>query len=216
MRVSILLGMLFLSPPIFAQDGGSDPNETWNNGNFGEPESWFTSNTSTILKYGIVTVSEVPGITGSGVLISTFIHGQDTVRSFISNTKGIAKKGQGGVPFHEKVVGMHGYFGYALLDDDTAKLMVVFKKNDSIVSITNYKIKGNGTQTALTPFTFPITLDVVPDTVIIEATLSSFKDKLWRHEGSYLALDSLSFIGNEKMIPIANGNFEKWVLHRKN
>ena len=206
----------FFTIPSKAQDGGSDPNETWNNGNYGEPENWFSSNINTIIKYNAISVSEVPGVSGSGVMLQTFIRGDDTVRAFISNTKGIAKKGQGGMPFNEKVVGMHGYYVYNLMSDDTAKLLIVFKKKDSIVSMTNYKIKGNGMQATLAPFTFPIKLDVVPDTVIIEATLSSFKDKLWRHEGSYLELDSLSFIGIHKMIPIPNGNFENWVLHRKN
>ena len=201
---------------LLAQTGGSDPNETWNNGNYGEPDLWFTSNDYTVIKYGMISVTEGPGITGSGVLLQTFVRAEDTIRAFISNTKGIAKKAQGGTPFNEKVVGMHGYYAYNLLDDDTAKLLVIFKKKDTIISSTEYKIKGNGKQLQYLPFTFPISMKTLPDTVIIEASLSSIATRFGRNNGSYLQLDSLSFIGPGKMIPIPNGNFENWVLHRRN
>ncbi len=214
--VMILLGIQLCCLNCLAQGGGSDPNETWNNGNYGEPDLWYTSNDVTLIKYGLISVSEVPGISGSGVLLQTYIHNQDTVKSFLSKTKGIARKGQGGIPFTEKVVGMHGYYAYNLLEDDTAKLLIVFKRKDSIVSSTEYKIKGNGIQKTYLPFTFPIKLNVVPDTVIVEASLSSFSTIPGRKNGSYLELDSLSFIGQGKMLLLPNGNFENWVLHRRN
>ena len=158
----------------------------------------------------------MPGITGSGVLLQTFIKDHDTVKAYISNTKGNARKGQGGIPFKEKVVGMHGYYSYNLLEDDTARLLIVFKRNDTIISTTDFKIKGNGKQQSYAPFTFPISMSKVPDTLIIEASLKSYLSSPGRKEGSYIAFDSLYFIGIGKLIPIPNGNFEDWVLHRKN
>ena len=210
----LLIGMSLLRLGAMAQKELPYPNESWNNGNYYEPNDWYSSNDETLLKYGMTSVSEGPGVSGSGVLLQTFVRAEDTVRAFISNTKGVAKKGQGGRPFAEKVVGMHGYYSYNLLDDDTARLLVVFKKRDTIISMTNYKIRGSGKQSGYLPFTFPIKLDVAPDTVIVEASLRSIATRLGRKEGSFLSLDSLSFIGNGKMILLPNGNFEDWVLHR--
>jgi hypothetical protein len=212
----ILFGMQLLTIQLFGQEGMSSPNESWNNGNYGEPDKWYSSNTATLNKYNLISVAEVPGITGSGVLLQTYIKDHDTIKAFISNTKGNAMKGQGGIPFSEKVVGMHGYYSYNLIEDDTARLLIVFKKKDTIVSTTNFKIKGNGKQPTYIPFTFPISLNIVPDTVIIETSLQSFLSSPDRKDGSYLELDSLYFIGIGKMIPLPNGNFENWVLHRRN
>ncbi len=214
-RISIAILSLILSSNILlAQEGSSDPNETWNLGNYGEAFGWISSNDVSINKLGLATVSEVQGIVGSGVRMQTLIKGKDTVLGMISNTRGAILNGEGGLPFPYKPVGMHGYYRYHLADDDTAMLLLVFKRQDTIINKITYKIKGQ--QATYTPFTFPISLDKTPDTLIFQATAGNFISKLGIAHGSYLELDSLSFISDGKLVLLPNGNFDNWVLHRKN
>ena len=211
MKKLLLYSILLLSAKVFAQALPNGSFETWSSNYFAEPTGWYSANFNTLKQMAVIPVTKVAGFAGYAVHIETTIAGTDTTKSFVSNTKpgcGPPSAWQGGVPYSELPTAITGYYRYNLPGNDTALLLVIFKKNSVNIGNNVIKIKGTGSMPTFTAFSFPVTATMTPDTMIIVATSSNLLSNNGIENGSFLELDNLAFTGTASAIPA--GDFELW------
>lgn len=182
--------------------------ENWTITNYDEPDNWNTANSELNRGGGIVTVTKVTGRSNFAIKLETKVSGGDTSFAYFSNTEGDPEAGEGGVPYTQKPDSITGYYQYNVASGDTALLLVLFKKNGSIVSADLFKVTG--TQSSFTRFAYPLSLSVTPDTVIIAAASSNAIDNIGVKPGSIITFDDLAFVGTGITQVIPNGNFNSW------
>lgn len=185
--------------------------ETWAIKYYAHPDTgWVNSNAQSVPADDTLTVWQVPGFSGQAVHIQTVIMGVDTFRSFIANIPGNLLNPHGGIPYTQQPTAMVGYYRYNILAGDTALVWVRFKKAGSIVSSDTMKIYGSGA--AFTPFTMPLSLSMVPDSMIIVASSSNVLNHngFGMASGSWLELDQLAFSGPGVTQIIPGGSFDHW------
>jgi hypothetical protein len=189
--------------------------ESWKTSSFDEPGSWFTSNAE---NPEAITGTKVAGASGFAVQIETKADPKqpgDFIGGFISNTNGNPLQGQGGVPFSQQPTAITGKLKANLLGNDTALLLVVFKKNGSVTGQFIFKLNGKN-QTAFSNFSFPFVLSTAPDSVVIACASSNLIGEQGIEIGSKIALDDIAFSGPGVTQTIPNGNFEQWNTVSKN
>jgi type IX secretion system substrate protein len=211
-KLALLLPAMLACFGAFAQSALPNGDfETWTVKYYAYPDTgWFNSNAQSVPAEDSLTVWPVPGFSGLGVHIQTVIIGTDTQKSFIANIPGNLLVPTGGVPYTQQPTAMTGYYRYNIMAGDTALVWVRFKKSGSIVSSDTMKITGSGA--VFTPFSMPLTLSMVPDSMIIVATSSH----LLNHgtgvaPASWLELDQLKFTGPGVTQFIPGGSFDTWV-----
>lgn len=182
--------------------------ENWTITNYDEPDNWNTANSELNRGAGVVTVTKVTGRSGFAIKLETKVTGSDTSFAFFSNTERDPVAGEGGTPYSQKPDSITGYFQYNIVSGDTALILVVFKKNGSVVSTDVFKVTG--TQSTFTRFAYPLSLSVTPDTVIIAAASSNAIDNIGVKPGSTITFDDLAFVGTGITQGITNGAFENW------
>ena len=205
-KLLLFLSMCFVIGPIYGQIPNSSF-ETWVSTAYDEPAGFQTGNHESA-SLGLIPVTKINGTSGFAVRMQTLVSNGDTAQAYIANGD---PKGTGGIPYAEQPTAITGFYRYNLPANDTAILFVIFKKDGTPVSSDVFKIKGTGTQNTFTAFSFPLTLAVVPDSVIIAAASSNLIDNVGVENGSFLELDGLSFAG--AITPIFNGTFETWDSH---
>ncbi|TAL57178.1 MAG: T9SS type A sorting domain-containing protein [Bacteroidetes bacterium] len=205
--------LLFVS--VFAMQmnlhGQTVPNgtfENWNSIPYDDLNGWESSNKESIPMMGLVCVTKVNGYTGFGARMQTSIIGGDTVYAIIALGD---PKGMGGVPYSQKPTAITGYCRYNLPGNDTALVLVTFKKNGSVISEDLFKIRGAGNQSTFTSFSFPLSLSATPDTVIVAAMASNLMGGIGIQHGSFLELDKLIFTGSGITQQVPNNEFENWI-----
>lgn len=212
--MKILYAIAFVIFIQFSALGQSVPNgdfESWEITPYSSPNDWVTSNPESLNEAAIITVTQTTdSYSGLAIKLQTFSVTDDTVGAYITNSYGDPIAGEGGVPYSQQPTHINGYYKYTLPANDTALLLVIFKKAGSIVSMDLFKIKGTGQQTTYVPFSFPLSLSVVPDTVIVAAASSNLVTEQGVEPGSTLWLDELFFTGAATMPALPNGNFELW------
>jgi len=186
--------------------------ENWTITNYDDLNTpWFTSNENTVPDYGVATAKKVTGHTSTNaVRLETYVSGTDTSTGYITNTEGDPTIGEGGVPYSQKPTGVTGFFRYNLPANDTALLIIVFKKNGTVISSNTFKIKGTGTQSTFASFSYPLSMAVTPDSVVIAATSSNIDNTAGMNGASWIEFDQLSFTGPGVTQIITNGDFEGW------
>lgn len=204
--------LLFSTVLIFQINlyGQAIPNgtfENWNSNPYSNPTGWDSGNKESTTQMGISCVTKVNGYSGFGVRMQTSIVNTDTAFAYIAMGD---PKGEGGVPYSQKPSAITGFYRYNLPGNDTALFLVTFKKNGNIVSSDLFKIRGTGSQSTFTAFTFPLALSIIPDTVIIAATSSNLQENVGIQNGSFLELDNLIFTGTGITQQIPNNTFENW------
>jgi hypothetical protein len=197
---------------VSAQSCPNPDFESWNSMNNYAPDSgWYNSNVQSLTWHDSLTVWSVSGFSGHAAHIQTAIIGADTMQAWLINSVGDPRKGIGGVPYSQQPTALTGYYRYNLPGNDSAGIMVVFKKSGVIVSTNGMMIRNaTGSLLTYTPFNMPITLAVVPDTVII-AIVSSNLFGTGLQSGSWLEIDQLSFTGTGITQNIPDGNFDTWI-----
>jgi len=212
MKHFILISLAFIQVFSMAQAVPNGTFENWNIIPYSNPTGFSTGNTRDIHRFGAPSVTKVAGLTGSAVRIETMVAGNgDVSESYmlnIPNPCGDPQDWTGGVPFNQKATSLVGYYRYNLPGTDTAIAIVVFLKNGVQVSMDLFKIKGTGSQPTFTTFSFPLSLTVVPDSVIIAFASTNKLLNMGAQNGGYIEIDNLSFAGTT--IPIPNGDFESW------
>lgn len=210
--------LLALAETMNAQSIPNYSFENWTSHAHNEPDSgWFTSNQQSLALADSLTVWKVTGQTGQAVHIQTAILGTDTLQAYITNSLGDPSQGMGGVPFSQSPTAITGYYRYNLPGNDSALLWIVFKKNGLPVSSNIFKIRNaTGSQATFTTFSFPISLSLTPDSVIIAASSSNLNVGgpgpigFGIQSGSWLELDQLAFTGPGVTQAIPGGTFDLW------
>ncbi len=110
----------------------------------------------------------------------------------------------GGFPFAEKPDSLAGYFKYKMEGNDTARIIVVFKKNGTVIDENWFLLYGQTDDYTRMAFKLD-TLTEMPDTAIIGLASGTPWDAV---AGSYLYVDHLQFTGVTQTIP--NGDFDVW------
>ncbi len=215
--VCLLVCMFLINSNLFAQACPNGDFENWNSKSFGVPDSgWFTSNIQSLKNIDSLTVWQVAGHSGQAIHIETAVVGTDTAMAYIENTQGDPTTGQGGVPYSQQPTAITGYYRYSLAGNDSATIIVIFKKSGAVISSNIIKFRGTGSVSAFTAFSFPLaTLATAPDSVIIAAASSNvFGSGL--QSGSWLELDQLAFAGSGITQGIAGGSFDSWIAQSYN
>ena len=206
-----LLTMAFIaaSGAAYAQVIPNGNFEDWSTQSYDEPNTWFTSNREAP---GLNSVSKVTGFSGSAIKIETKADPNnqgDFIGGFISNTEGDPTEGQGGVPFSQQPTAITGKIMANMVGNDTALLLVVFKKNGTVTSMNVFKLSGKN-QTTFTDFSFPISLSAAPDSVVIACASSNLIAETGIEVGSSITIDNLAFTGPGVTQTIPNGTFDQW------
>lgn len=184
--------------------------ENWNSTPYHDLDNWQTGNVWSVSQYGLISVTRVTGQSGYAVRMETKIVSGDTAQAYITNSQGDPSQGEGGMPYSQQPTAITGYYRYNLPANDTAFLWLVFKKAGTIIFNQLYSIKGTGSQMTFTSFSFPISLSVVPDSVIFAAVSSNLFSMQGIQNGSFLELDGLTFTGPGITQQLTNNNFENW------
>ena len=212
-QIIILFLFVVLSARGNAQSIPNGDFEHWTNFHFMEPAQWMTSNVESIHKNEWITVVPVQGISAVGHGVRMMTDGEDgrVLPGYITNTNGDPVEGQGGVPYHERPTYLTGYMRYHTLYNDTALIVVTFKKEGFVINQHTFKIHGE--QTAWHPFEYLLAVNETPDTVIFAAASSNVLNEQVMQTGSYLDLDNLAFTGRFITEQLPNADMDFWEAH---
>jgi len=183
--------------------------ENWSSIAYEDPIGWNTGNPRDVPRLGIPPITKVAGVSGYAVRIQSNIVGTDTSDSYILDTNDPCSdppQWTGGMPYVQQPTAITGFFRYNLLGNDTAVLLVIFRKNGVHIGDNFILIRGTGTQSTFTSFSYPVTCSGVPDTIIIAAATSS--KGTGATNGSFIEFDNLAFAGTTQAIP--GGDFDNW------
>ncbi len=204
-KLLLILSFCFILGTIYGQIPNSSF-EGWSSTAYDEPTGFQTGNHESV-SLGLTPITRVNGTSGYAVRMETLVNNGDTAQAYIAN--GDPMQGMGGIPFAEQATAISGFYRYGVTGNDSALILIMFKKNGSIISSDVFKI--HGTQNTFTSFSFPLTLAMIPDSVIIAATSSNLIDNVGVTGGSWMELDAISFTGTST--PVDNGNFENWTTN---
>lgn len=211
MKKLLLLPIFCFSIATQAQTVLNGGFENWNTTPYEDPTSWYTPNQQVMVYYGISpVVTKVTGFSGQAIRMETTQTGQDTVGAYFTNTPGDPTNGEGGVPYSQQPTSLTGYYRYSLGATDTALILVIFKKSGAVIKTEIFKIRGTGSQSAWTSFTYPISVGSAPDSVIFAAASSNLISNIGVLPGSFLELDQLMFAGSGITQQMPNNTFDNW------
>ncbi|MCX6352136.1 MAG: hypothetical protein NTX03_09775, partial [Bacteroidetes bacterium] len=212
MKKLFFVMMMLVTIMLSAQTVPNGNFEIWSSTQYDALTGWRTSNSESIPSYGVVTVTKsADSKSGSALKMQTYIYAGDTQIAYVTISDGDPGRGVGGMPYSAKPTNITGYYKYDLKGQDTALFLVYFKKNGKLISKDLFKIRGTGSQSSWTSFSFTLSsLSTTPDTVIIAASPSNAFTNNGVSNGSTLYLDELVFTGTGTMPSIPNGNFDTW------
>ena len=218
-RNSIVIVILALFS-YYVVSGQNIPNrgfEEWEVRNLYEkPTSWFTSNAMTFGMGGeVINVTKTEdSFSGDyAIKLETVVSGEDTIMAYavvggmIIGGEGVRDLDYvGGFAFTEKPDLLIGYFKYHIEENDTAFIIVTFRKNGAVLAENYFLLFGN--QENYTEIGFELdTLLETPDSAFF-AISSTHPDS--PVAGSWVIADSLHFSNTTANIP--NGSLESWEM----
>jgi hypothetical protein len=127
---------------------------------------------------------------------------------YFSNTLGDPLLGEGGTEYHEIPHSLKGYARYQTLGNDTALLVIGFKKEGALIGLHVIPFFGN--QNSFIPFEHFFNLSQLPDSVVMAAVSSDVRNPEVMVTGSFLELDDLTFEGRYVLPQLPNHDFESW------
>ncbi|UCG28460.1 MAG: PCMD domain-containing protein, partial [Bacteroidales bacterium] len=215
--IQIIAVLVIFSIYVSGQNIPNRGFEEWEVRNLYErPVSWYTSN-STVFSAGEymtnVTKTEDSFSGNYALNLETVVFGEDTLLAY-AVAGGMIVGGEGvrdidyigGFAFSEKPDSLIGYFKYNIQENDTAFIIVTFRKN-GIILAENYFLLF-GIQENYTEIGFELdTLLETPDSAFF-AISSTHPDS--PVAGSWVIADSLHFSNTTANIP--NGSFESWEM----
>jgi len=185
--------------------------ESWQTVQTDNPTGWVTSNREGGLFSGVITTSKSTDSHGgsSAIKIETKVDGTDLRFGYFTNSDGDPLAGEGGVPYSQRPTHITGWYKSNIVAGDSAIVLVIFKKAGTVVSMDMFKLYG--VHSSYTQFSFPLTLAVDPDSVIIAAASSNAITEVGVAAGSTITVDDLAFSGTSITQPIPGGDFESWL-----
>ena len=218
MKTNILLlvavGTILTNATAVAQSCPNGDFENWTSHSYTIPDSgWYNSNLQSLAIAESLTVWPVTGISGQAVHIQTAIVGTDTLQAYVLNTTGDPSAGQGGVPYTQQPTSITGYYRYNLPGNDSALILVMFKRSGVIIAANTLMIRNStGSLASFTAFSFPLsTLPTAPDSVIVAIASSNLNSGLGIQSGSWIEIDQLEFAGTGITQPIVGGSFDNFI-----
>ena len=210
----ILILLTVLATNANAQSCPNGDFENWTSHSYTIPDSgWYNSNLQSISMDDSLTVWAVAGISGQAVHIQTAIIGTDTLQAYVLNSQGDPKIGQGGVPYSQQPTSITGYYRYNLQGNDSALMLVMFKRSGIIIAANTFMIRNStGSLASFTAFSLPLsTLPTAPDSVIIAFASSNLNSGNGIQSGSWIEIDQLEFAGTGITQPIVGGSFDNFI-----
>jgi len=211
-KLLLFLPVFLLAIYAGAQDCPNGDFENWVSHPYNVPDSnWYTSNVQSLSQADTLTVWKVTGHSGQAIHLQTAIIGTDTLQAYAINTAGDPKSGSGGVPYTQKPTSITGYYRYNMVANDSALMIIEFKKAGVVISATQFTFRNvSGSISTFTAFSFPLNaIPATPDSVII-GIASSNLEGTGIQSGSWLEIDELAFAGTGITEPIAGGSFDSW------
>lgn len=211
MKHFLLFAFILLQFGVFSQTIQNGGFENWTSTPYNELNGWSSGNFNDIQRIGTPSVTKVAGVSGFAIRIQINTTSTDTSESYIINTTNPCEdppQWKGGVPLTQQPTAITGQYRYNLLGTDTAIFIVIFRKNGVHIGDNLIKIRGTGSQSTFTPFSFSVTCAGVPDSVIFAAAPSNKAANNFANNGSFIELDNLGFAGTSQTMP--NSNFENW------
>ena len=193
--------------------------ESWTAMPIDQLPGWFNSNSQSIPQIDSVTCFKTADHHSGNyaVKLKTVSNGIDTVPGYMLNANPNGSGGNlnfvGGFPYNSQPTKITGYYKYTTPGNDFAGLLVIFKKNGSVISQDLFKLAPASTYTS---FSLTLTDSSAPDTVQI-GMVSSYSiiinggnHATGEIPGSTLYMDDLAFTGSGTMPAISGGDFENW------
>ncbi|MDP2385155.1 MAG: T9SS type A sorting domain-containing protein [Bacteroidota bacterium] len=154
-------------------------------------------------------ITQVPGANGNfavrmeraGDAPGAIVHGNPDGNNF-----------WGGLPTTDRPDSIVGNFNYSIAANDTAWVLVTFKKNGLAISFDIHKIYGNSGGNFLhLGFKNNYYDATIPDSVVVGVTSTNPDDTLQQPMGGFMIVDDLEFKdASGTTYPILNGDFEIW------
>jgi hypothetical protein len=171
------------------------------------PNNWYSSAGE---NPDLVTTSKTSDSrSGSAIKLESKIDQNGNVNfGFFTNTDGDPTIGEGGAPYTQQPTSITGYYKGTFVTGDSAILLVIFKKNGVPISENFFKIGTNAN--TYTAFSFPISVDATPDSVIFGFASSDVIDNQDPPAGNIVFVDDISFNGPGITQQLANSNLDAW------
>ncbi len=181
--------------------------ENWNSAVVDLPNNWFSSAGE---NPEVATTSKTSDSrSGSAIkLESKVVENGNVSFGFFTNTDGDPTIGEGGAPYSQQPTSISGYYKGTFVTGDSAIMLVIFKKNGVPISENFFKIGTNAN--AYTAFSFPLTVDVIPDSVVFGFASSDVIENQDPPAGNIIFVDDISFNGPGITQQLANSNFDSW------
>ncbi|MGP8216646.1 MAG: hypothetical protein ACLQQ4_13860 [Bacteroidia bacterium] len=175
-------------------DGGF---EAWNTTTWNDPQYYNTANDQNV-PYGFAAgVTQTTGYLGVnyGVMIETVNTPSGPQGGFIIDANVHGNGGpKGGIPYSQKPTGIRFYYKYTPVNNDTAAVLVMFKKSGSLIDSFLVILPTAETNYTLHSYYPKNALPTTPDTVIFAAVSSiQILNNGGGTVGSTLVIDSVTF-----------------------
>lgn len=219
MKKLLLLSIVALYSAILTAqsipDGGF---ENWNTLSWNDPTYYNTSNDQNVPLGIAANVTQTTGYlnVNYGVQIETTGITGNAISAFCINASVNGSVPTGGIPtgWTTKPTGIRFYYQYAPANNDTAVVLVMFKKSGVVVDSFLVILPVAENSYTLHSYYPRNPLPVVPDTVIVGAssTIQVLKNGGGGNEpaGSKLIIDSITFTGVNTQPAELNGDFQQW------
>lgn len=210
-----ILGIL-VTGGLSAQSVPDSNFENWSTLTWNEPQYYHTANEDIASKGGTTfNVTEATGYLGVnyGVQLQTISLSGAAQAAYMIDANVQGNGVQGGIPYSQQPTGIRFYYKYAPATNDTAAVLVIFKKwNGSTETLLDsFEIAITGTTSVYTLRSYMKTLPAAPDTVVFGAisSLGGISGS-GGHVGSILTIDSVTFTGVTSQPAELNGDFQNW------
>lgn len=181
--------------------------ESWKTTILDLPNNWFSSSDDNPSIQTCTKTSD--SRSGSAVKLESKDDGNGGVAfGFFANTKGDPTVGEGGAPYTQQPTSINGYYKGTFVTGDSAILLVIFKKNGVAFSQNTFKIGQS--KSTYTAFSYPLTVSMAPDSVIVACASSDVIDNPNPPSGNIVFMDDISFGGAGITQQLSNSNFDSW------
>lgn len=116
-----------------------------------------------------------------------------------------------GIPYMSRPDSVFGYFRYAVMEGDTAFLVLGFKSSEEVISMEFFPITGSSEGAGFQRMAFPIeySSEAIPDEMFLALTSCNVVNRdIPEISGSWIEADNIGF--GDQHPPVANGDFEAW------
>ena len=125
-------------------------------------------------------------------------------------SEGDMNRWKNGIAYTDRPTGIRGYYKYNVETADSAMLVVIFRKNSTVIGNYQYKLGGLKPNFTLFDYSFTPALTENPDSLIFCLVASDFSKNENGLNGSTFIVDSVSLKGVSTQPALLDGDFETW------